>query len=135
MVDFDYVTVFDLTEKALFEYGSRHEDKELIIRNLTEFKEFETRELGDDDFYEKLIFVIFYSGFRASTVTARRAIIKNHFPSIKQVADYSKNEIDRIIADDRMIQNTAKINACVYNAKIFKRWIEKYGSIGGYIKP
>ncbi len=131
--DFDYGRVFELTEKTLIQYGSKHENKAKIIQNLSEFKEFETRELTDEDYYEKIVFVIFYSGFRAATVTAKRDIIRSHFPSINQIAKYSKNDINRILSDKNMIRHKKKIEACVKNAKVFKTLIEKHGSIGSYI--
>ena len=131
--NFDYGRVFELTEKTLIQYGAKHESKAKIVQNLSEFKEFETRELTDEDYYEKIVFVIFYSGFRAATVTAKRDIIRSHFPSINQVAKYSKKDINRILSDSNMIRHKKKIEACVKNAKVFEALIDKHGSIESYI--
>jgi DNA-3-methyladenine glycosylase I len=132
--NFDYAKVFELTEKTLIQYGAKYKDKKEVIQNLSEFKKFETTKLTDEDYYEKIVFVIFYSGFRAATVTAKRHIIRGHFPSIKQVADYSKHDVKKILSDNNMIRHEKKIEACVKNALLFKELINRYGSISNYIQ-
>jgi DNA-3-methyladenine glycosylase I len=130
---FDYSKVFKLTEKTLIQYGSKQKNKSDIIKELSIFKNFATKEYSDDDYYEKIVFVIFYSGFRAATVTAKRHIIRKHFPSIKQVAAYTQSDIDKILADEKMIRHKGKIKACVKNALVIKGLIDRYGSMEKYI--
>ena len=58
----------------------------------------------------------------------------DHF-DVTQVARYGKADIDRLLADDRIIRNRLKIQAAIHNAKVimqlqanhgsFEKWLEK----------
>lgn len=129
----DYKLLFENIEKSLLSQGSKVLPLEQIQERLNKFKKFETRILSDSDYYRILVNVIFYSGFRASTVTAKIATIHRHFNDFEVVADYGEKEVDGILADEDMIRNRNKIKACIENAKIFKKIIQKYGSFQKYI--
>jgi DNA-3-methyladenine glycosylase I len=133
MNSFPYKDVFQAIEKRLVEVGSMQMDKAKIQDHLDKFKRFENRELTDDQYFSILVFVAFYSGFKAATVTSKRAIIQRHFPSWKIVSAYSENDIKKIINDPEMISHEGKIRACVANAKTFSSLIFKHGSIKNYI--
>lgn len=133
MSPFPYKEVFLAVEKRLIEVGSTQLDKATIQTHLDKFKRFESRELTDDQYFSILVFVAFYSGFKAATVTSKRAIIQGHFPSWKVVSVYTEDDIRKIINDPEMISHEGKIRACVENAKTFSSFISKYGSIKNYI--
>ncbi len=133
MNPFPYKEVFQAVEKRLIEAGSLNMDPAKIRDHLDKFKRFENRELSDDQYFSILVFVAFYSGFKAATVTAKRAIIQGHFPSWKVVSNYVEKDIKKIISDTEMIRHEGKIRACVKNAKTFSTLISKHGSVKNYI--
>ncbi len=130
----DYKKVFEVFEHRLLEYGSLHKERSSIQNELNKYKSFESRELSDNEYYEILIFVAFYSGFKAATVTSKSDVIKKHFPSLEVVADYGDTEIKAILNDPNMIKNKNKIAACVKNSKTFKKIIGQFGSFKSYIE-
>lgn len=129
-----YKDIFEAVENTLIEYGSRNKVRNEVESKLNVFKHFEGRILSDNDFYEILVFVTFYSGFKAATVTAKRDIILKHFPDWETVSTYSEKNIDQIMNDDQMIRNKIKIEACIYNAIQFKKILNSYKSFHDYIK-
>ncbi len=133
MNSFPYKDVFLAVEKRLIEAGSKRMDKSRIQGHLDKFKRFENRELTDDQYFSILVFVAFYSGFKAATVTSKRAVIQKHFPSWAAASAYAENDIKNIIGDPEMISHEGKIRACVANAKTFAALISKHGSIKNYI--
>lgn len=133
MNPFPYKDVFFKVEKRLIEVGSTQMDMEKIRGHLEKFKRFESRELTDDQYFSILVFVAFYSGFRAATVTSKRAIIQKHFPSWKVASAYDEKDIKNIINNPEMISHEGKIRACVANAKTFSKLISKHGSIKNFI--
>lgn len=133
MNSFPYKDVFLAVEKQLIDIGSTQMDKAKIQVHLDKFKQFESRELTDDQYFSILVFVAFYSGFKAATVTSKRTTIQRHFPSWTAVSAYAEKDIRKIINDPEMISHEGKIRACVANAKTFALLISKHGSIKNYI--
>ncbi len=130
---FDYQLIFKNIELTLISEGSKNLPLEKIRENLEPFKHFEGRVLADSEYFRILVEVIFYSGFRAATVTAKLVTIHAHFPDYATVAKYSDDDIRRVLSDDAMIKNHIKINACVRNAQIFQGIIRQHGSFQKYI--
>ena len=97
------------------------------------FKNYAGRLLSDNEYFDILIKVVFYSGFKAETVTDRLEIIKRHFPLYNVVANYDNARIDEIINDIDMISHEKKIKACVENAKVLQTIINEYGSFKKYV--
>lgn len=122
----NYREVFNTIESTLRQqcrYFSRFED----------FKTYENRSLTDADFFNIIIAIIFYSGFKAGTVTKKIDIIRTHFPDFQSVSLYDDEKIHEIMHDRDMIKNEKKIKACVANAKVFKIIVQKYGSFENYV--
>lgn len=130
---YEYENIFKTFEKSFLDYGSQNKPVCQIQAQLDKYKDFETRSLSDNQYYEIMVFVVFYSGFRAATVTAKSEVIKKHFPNWEDVSCYGSEEINHILSDPQMIKNRRKITACVNNAKTFKFLIDKYGSFRNYI--
>jgi DNA-3-methyladenine glycosylase I len=76
---------------------------------------------------------VFYSGFRAQTVSDRIHVIDRHFPDYKTVLKYGEQEVQAILRDPEMIANRLKILACIENAKQFGRIVGKYGAFQKYV--
>jgi DNA-3-methyladenine glycosylase I len=130
---FPYRRVFQQVEDSLIQYGSRYLPPDQIRAALDVYKTFAERELSDELCFSLLRDVVFYSGFRAATVTARMTTIKRWFPNWHAVADYSDEEVAEIMSDSGMIRNNRKITACIENAKVMRKLVDEYGSSGQYV--
>lgn len=129
----DYRTIFAGVEFTLIGVGSRNLPEEKIRARLDKFKEVEGRTFTDAEYYWTLVCVIFYSGFRAATVSGKLDVIQGHFPDYETVADYGEHEVGRILSDPKMIRNRRKVQACVDNARTFRRIVDEYGSFERYL--
>lgn len=129
----DYKSIFESIESSLISEGSNHLPAETIRTNLAWFKKLEGKIFSDEDYYRILVNVIFYSGFRAATVTSKLDVIHAHFSSYKIVAEYGEKETSAILADGKMIRNRRKVKACVENARLFCSIIQDFGSFQNYI--
>lgn len=57
----------------------------------TIFEKYENQSFIDSEYFHKLVAIIFYSGFRASTVTSKMSTIQGYFSDYKEVANYGEN--------------------------------------------
>jgi len=130
----DYQSIFDGVETTLFEVGSKILPIENIKENLEWFKNLEGKILTDNEYYWILVYVIFYAGFRAATVTAKLDSIRKYFSDYEVVSDYGDGEVSLILADSEMLRNRRKIKACVDNAIVFKDIVNSYGSFRSYVE-
>lgn len=128
----DYSEIFKKVENSLKKHSYFDEVK--FTANYGRYKTFENRIQTDKELYQLLVTIIFYSGFRASTVEVRKNTILKHFPDHSTVSTYTDNEINAILADPEMIKNRRKIECCVTNAKIFKKITDEYGSFNKYLE-
>jgi len=99
-----------------------------------EFKRYEERKLSDVDYFRIMVEVVFYSGFKAGTVTKKLGKIREYFPDHVTVAKYGEEDICMILSDSEIIRNRRKIEAVIENARTFNDIILKYGSFGNYVK-
>lgn len=129
---FPYREVFKAVEKEIKAPDARHSAEEKLTY-LEQFKRLEDCNFSDDDYFSKLVFVTFYSGFKAASVNKRKEVIKEHFPGWERVSRYGPSAIRKIMSDPRMIRNERKIKACVDNAKAIKKIIYDHGSMRNYI--
>jgi DNA-3-methyladenine glycosylase I len=127
----DYKDIFDKAEETLRKQ-SRFSDTE-FDRQYGRFKEFEEKQRTDQELFQILTMIIFYSGFRASTVESKEKIILGHLPDHETVAQYTDNDLQRILADQQMIKNERKINGCIANAKTFNDIVDEHGSFQNYL--
>lgn len=84
-------------------------------------------------FFQDMVKTIFYSGFRAMTVTGRLPIILKYLGNLNKVAAYNEDNVSYILADKKMIRNKSKIQACIYNANEFLKIDKEYGSFKDYV--
>ena len=133
MNNVNYKDIFTNIESKLIEHGSKNVSESIIRNYLNKFKSFESRILSDDDYYNILVSIIFYSGMKADIVKLKIPTINKHFPNIKIAASYGETEIQLILNDKFMIRHDKKIRACVANAKKFVALIEKHKSIKSFI--
>jgi len=76
--------------------------------------------LGDQKLFEKLSLEAFQAGLSWITILKRRPGFRDAFDNfdISTVANYSESDVERLMADERIIRNKAKIVATIENAKV-----------------
>ena len=129
----DYKAIFDRIESTLISVGSENRPVDSIRENLEPYKRFEGKVFSDSECFQKLVDVIFYSGFRAATVTAKLELIHKHFPGYQTVAGYGDDKVAEMLSDGGMIRNERKIRACIQNAQIFQAIVKEHGSFRKYV--
>jgi len=129
----DYKMIFDEVESTLIRVGGQNVRERTIRSRLDEFKEVETKTFTDADYYDILVSVPFYSGFRASVVNQKIDTIRKHFPDFDSVAGYDEPRILAILSDPKMIRHEHKIRGCVANARVYRDLVGEYGSFQSYV--
>lgn len=133
MNSFPYAEVFAAVEQQVISLGSEYLPRERVTNPLEKFKCFASRPISDAEYFSMLVFVAFYSGFRAATVTEKRFVIEQHFSSWQVVAEYGESDIQRILGDPNMIANERKVRACVANALTFRDIVRCHGSFKAFL--
>lgn len=128
----NYKDIFFKLENTLREVSNL--SNEQFNSNFGKFKYYENRELSDNDYYNILVEVVFYSGMNAATVSNKMPIIKDYFSDYEEVIYYNDSKLKEILNDPKMIKNKQKINACIKNAKVLSNLINEYGSFETYIE-
>ncbi|MFD3554907.1 DNA-3-methyladenine glycosylase I [Streptomyces goshikiensis] len=79
---------------------------------------------GDDALYERLCLEAFQSGLSWLTILRRREGFRTAFSSfeIAKVAAFDERDAERLLADEGIIRNRAKIAATLANAKVLAGW-------------
>lgn len=126
------VQIFEGVYQSL--YINSRLTKDAFDQYFDKYKGYQGMQLTDDDYYIKLVEVIFYSGFRASTVDRFLHKIHSYFGDYRLVAEYDNEKLDCIMSDQNMIKNKSKIEACIFNASKFAKIVETYGSFNKYIE-
>jgi DNA-3-methyladenine glycosylase I len=130
---FPYVDVFTAVEHQVIALGAERLPREQVTNELDKFKHYATREISDAEYFLTLVFVAFYSGFKAATVTSKKEVIKRSFPNWQVVAGYGEEDIERILNDPDMIAHERKVRACVANAQTFRNLVGRYGSFKAFL--
>lgn len=128
---FDYCGVFRAIEAKLIANIEQSPARESIRKELESYKGFE--QLSDGAAFRKLVMVVFYSGFRAQTVTDRKDVLHKHFPDHRTSAMYVDADVAQILADARMIRNERKVRACIENAREMVAIASRFGSFMSYV--
>ena len=99
------------------------------------YRKVDYRNWSDNDFFETMSEVIFYSNLRRPTVNQKLPAIKEAFSDfdIGKVASYTKKDIKRLKQTPKIIHNMDRIKATVKNAKTFQKIIKQYGSFLNYL--
>lgn len=80
---------------------------------------------GDRALYEKLSLEAFQSGLSWITILRRREGFRRAFDGFdwNRVADYDDADVARLMADECIIRNRAKIEATIANARVLRDWL------------
>lgn len=81
---------------------------------------------GDDALYERLSLEAFQSGLSWITILRRREGFRAAFAGfeIAKVATFTDTDRDRLLADEGIIRNRAKIDATLANARVLADWAQ-----------
>jgi len=89
--------IFASVKETLIEHSGYSPDE--FDREFDEYKRLADRHFTDDEYYWILVYIVFYSGFKAKTVTERLPILKRYFPDYKTVMTYGKDKIVKMLND------------------------------------
>ncbi|MDH6536249.1 DNA-3-methyladenine glycosylase I [Aurantimicrobium minutum] len=83
--------------------------------------------LGDQKLFEKLSLEAFQAGLSWITILKRRPGFREAFSdfNIDVVASFTDDDVERLMLDERIIRNRAKIVATIENAKVTKNLLEQ----------
>ncbi len=127
-----YKEIFTLIEDTLRRESTL--SQELFDIRFGEFKKLNYECMSDEDIFWILVYVAFYSGMKAATVSQKLPSIRKYLYDFRKVKDYSQKEIDQILNDPNTIHHEGKIKACIDNAKEFYDITKRYGSFKEYLK-
>lgn len=79
---------------------------------------------GDDELYERLCLEAFQSGLSWLTILRKREGFRAAFAGfeIGKVAEFGEADVARLLADEGIIRNRAKIEATLANARTLAEW-------------
>ena len=127
----NYKATFSAIERTVSSEAS-HSSKQLQ-KAFDPYRKLHDKKHTDDQYWIILVGVVFYSGFRAATVTERRKAIDHAFADFSAVAKFDEAKINQLQKDRSIVRNERKIVACVYNAKQFEEIVSSYGSVAKYL--
>lgn len=80
---------------------------------------------GDRPLFEKLTLEAFQSGLSWITILRRREGFRRAFHEFDwaRIAAYEDDDVERLMNDERIIRNRAKITATVANARVLAEWL------------
>lgn len=133
LVSFPYADVFRAIERSLKAEASKQLPIGKVEEALGQFRFEGPQKRKNLEAWQLLVEVIFYSGFRAETVSQRLDAIHSHLGDFSKVSTYGPSDIERILADPRMVRNRAKVAACVANAPVFSGLVASYGSFAAFV--
>ena len=89
----------------------------------------------DDRIFENLTRVIFQGGLTWDLIHKRWPNFQEAFAnfSVEDVANYTDEDLSRLIEDERIIRNSQKIEATLYNAQEFMKIKDEFGSFQKYL--
>jgi DNA-3-methyladenine glycosylase I len=127
----NYMEIFNRIENTLRKESSfSHEDFEKAFEW---YRNCNYKNMSDDEIYWTMVCVVFYSGFRAKTVSERLQSLEKYFKDYQKVKGYTQAEVAQIIDDPNTIHNKRKIHGCIENAKKFDEIVKEHGSFGAYL--
>ncbi len=81
---------------------------------------------GDRALFEKLSLEAFQSGLSWITILRRREGFRRAFHDFdwRRVAEFDERDVARLMADERIIRNRAKVDATIANARVLLDWLD-----------
>ena len=105
-----------------------------------EFIDYHDREWGypvDDDIrlFEKICLEGFQSGLSWRTILAKRENFRAAFIGFdfNKVAEFTKDDVERLLQDEGIVRHRGKIEATINNAKCAKKMVAEAGSLAAFL--
>lgn len=100
------------------------------------FCRIEPRPKNGDGYFEKMAKAVFRSGFNWNVIEKKWPGIQKSFAdfSVKKVALFNDNDIDRLMKGKGIVRNYRKIVAVIENAKKIEKVEKEHGSFHNYLK-
>ncbi len=94
------------------------------------------RPKDDDGYFEQMSKAVFLAGLNWKVIEKKWPDIKRLFAnfSIDTVAQFSDEDIDRLLKDEGMIRSAKKIIAVVTNAQTMQEVEQEFGFFGKYLQ-
>jgi DNA-3-methyladenine glycosylase I len=85
--------------------------------------------------FEFLMLEVMQCGLNWNMMIEKREIFRECFADFdfNKIAVFTEDDIERILSTDGMIRSRRKVEAIIYNAKLFCQIVEEYGSFDKYI--
>jgi DNA-3-methyladenine glycosylase I len=125
---------------SIFEAAYNSLEKQSVLntrdfaKSFESYKKMQNQKYSDDEVFWKLVYVTFYSGFRASTVTGKLERIKAELGNFQTLRKLHGKDVTALYNDPGLIRNKKKIDACIRNAVSFNELIKAFGSFNEYLK-
>lgn len=127
----DFSNIFKALEKTFFSQSDLTTSQ--LTKNLESFKKIKKQKRDDNDYFWVMVYVTFYSGFKAKTVTDKIQAIQDIFGDFEKVAKYDETKIQKIIDSKKVIGHRLKINGIIHNANQIKAIRKQFGSFDNYL--
>jgi DNA-3-methyladenine glycosylase I len=90
----------------------------------------------DDGYFEQMSRSVFLAGLNWKVIDKKWPDIKRLFDNfaIDDVAQFSDEDIDRLLKDEGMIRSAKKITAVVANAQTMQKVEQEFGSFAKYLQ-
>jgi DNA-3-methyladenine glycosylase I len=90
---------------------------------------------SDDEYFEALTLESFQSGLSWRTILQRREGFREAFVgfSIPVVADFTEQDIETLLGNERIIRHRGKIVAAIHNARAFQDIQQESGSFSAWL--
>jgi DNA-3-methyladenine glycosylase I len=105
-----------------------------------EFLDYHDREWGfpvadDHRLFEKICLESFQSGLSWRTILGKRENFRSAFHNfrIDRVAEFTSNDVERLLNDDGIVRHRGKIEAVINNAKCAQELVKRERSLAAYI--
>ena len=95
----------------------------------------ELRQVPDDRYFSQMSLRIFSAGLKHALVQAKWPAFEEAFAGFDpaRVAFFNDEDLDRLMADRRLIRHGGKMRATLHNAAVFVRLAEEHGGLGPYL--
>ncbi len=87
-------------------------------------------------YFERLILELFQAGLSWRTILAKRSAFRHAFAAFspQKVGAFTYKDIQRLKDDKNIVRNTLKIEAAIYNARVFDRLARRKGGFKSFIE-
>jgi len=93
------------------------------------------RPKSDDEYFERMTHVVFQAGMNWKTIEAKWPNFQEAFAhfSIEKVANFTQEDVERLMKNAGIVRNKRKILATIANAKELRTAIKEFGSVSAYV--